>query len=352
MSIYKVVGIMSGTSLDGVDMAYCIFNLKNKVWKLTMPCVQFIPYSKHLKEKLSNLYKQKKSSIQKANIEYGLYMGKIVSNFIKENDLEVDFVASHGHTVFHRPEKKMTYQLGNGEAISKTCKLPVVYDFRSKDISLGGQGAPLVPIGDKLLFSGYDYCLNLGGIANISYEKQGQRIAFDICPCNIVLNYLSSLMNFEFDKNGNLSKKGKVNSRLLKELNREPYYLKKHPKSLSRQYIEKIIFPIIHKHPVLETDKLATVCEHIAIQISHSIKNKGANVLVTGGGALNKHLISRIKHYCRKAEIIIPTRKLLKFKEALIFAFLGVLRIRGEVNCLRSVTGAKHDCCGGVVAGN
>jgi anhydro-N-acetylmuramic acid kinase len=282
--------------------------------------------------------------------EYGHYLGQLVHTFIKKNDLQVDFISSHGHTIFHQPEKKITVQIGNGAALSAASGCSVVCDFRSLDVALGGQGAPLVPIGDRFLFSEYEYCLNIGGIANISFEKNSERIAFDICPANMVLNALAQEEGIPFDADGNLARDGKINHSLLDELNAIDFYSQLPPKSLGREGVDENFFPVLKKNAISTRDKLSTCCEHIAIQVSKGIdqNNKKGKMLITGGGAFNKFLVERIAAHL-SPEVVLPAPAIINYKEALIFAFLGVLRWRDEVNCLKKVTGAISDSSGGAI---
>ena len=350
MNKYKVIGLMSGTSLDGLDIAYCEFE-KNDKWGCKIIKSETIKYNKDWKDRLSSAFTQSKKEIAKTDIEYGKFIGKQVNAFIEKYKLRADFISSHGHTIFHQPEKKITLQIGSGKIISSVCKLPVVCDFRIGDVKLGGQGAPLVPMADKQLFSDYDFCLNLGGIANISFDnKKPERIAFDICPVNIVLNGLAGKLGKEFDKDGRIASKGKINEELLVRLNDLDFYQTKPPKSLGREWIEKEFFPVLDFFSIPVQDKLRTACEHIAIQVSLTVKssilNPQSSILVTGGGAYNKFLIERLRALS-KAKVILPDDKNIKFKEALSFAFLGVLRMRNEINILKSVTGAKRSSSGG-----
>jgi len=357
---YNVIGLMSGTSLDGLDIAFCRFSVDNNVWKHEILNTQTIPYSEHWKQRILSLEKADALSFQQTNMDYGHYLGGLVSDFIIRHTIKADFVASHGHTIFHQPEKKLTVQIGAGSAISSRCNLSVVCDFRTLDVALGGQGAPLVPIGDKLLFSEYDFCLNLGGFANVSYnllspsgEGLGERsrIAYDICPVNIVMNAIAEKRGKAFDENGAMAKEGMLSGYLLNEFNQLGFYkmLMDSPKSLGKEWVIKHINPIIELYEISDEDLLRTFCEHIAFQIGKSLKSKPkGKVLVTGGGAYNQFLIGCIKQHTEH-EIIIPDNKTIEYKEALIFAFLGVLRMRNEVNCLQSVTGASRDNCGGAV---
>ena len=340
---------MSGTSLDGLDIAYCSFKQEKGKWHFNIKKAVTIKYSSEWLKKLSTAPKLSSIQLLQLHNDFGDYLGTCVNRFIKESKInKVDFVSSHGHTIFHQPEKHFTFQLGNGAAIAAKCNLPVISDFRSLDVLLGGQGAPLVPIGDKLLFPEYDFCLNLGGIANISFESKKKRLAFDICPVNIVLNHLASLLNKEYDKDGLIAASGKVDPKLLNSLNALNYYKQAFPKSIGREWVEDDFLPILNKSNISVKDKIATVTEHIATQITKVLYGKKGKVLVTGGGAFNKHLVQRMGKKT-SLKLIMPGNELVNYKEALVFALLGVLKWRGEVNCLKSVTGARENNSGGSI---
>ena len=339
---YRVLGVMSGTSLDGIDLAICNFK-KNINWEFEIEKSKTLKYSKYWQKTLINLHTKNKNEISKINIEYGKFLGKTITLFLKNET--VDFISCHGHTIFHQPKNNFTLQIGDGKTIANLTKIKTINNFRNLDITLNGEGAPLVPIGDIHLFSEYKYCVNLGGFANISVKEKNAITAFDICPVNIKMNHISKGLGFEFDKNGNIAKKGKIISVLLKQLNNLSFYKQTAPKSLSREWVEKYIDPLILNQYKAE-DILHTFCEHIAIQIGYHLKDK--STLFTGGGALNTYLMSRISHYS-KSKIFIPNHQIINFKEALIFGFLGVLKIRNEINTLKSVTGAKKDSCGGEI---
>lgn len=351
MNRYRVVGLMSGTSLDGVDIALCAFEKVSGKWNFEIEVAETIAYNAKQRKDLALAAQTGGMEFAGHHVAYGRFLGNLVREFLKRNSTSADFVSSHGHTVFHQPKSGFTTQIGDGAALSAACGLPVVCDFRSADVALGGQGAPLVPIGDKFLFSAYSSCLNLGGIANISFESKGKMVAFDICPVNIVLNFLSLKLGKSYDKGGKLAGTGKVIPKLLNKLNAASYYKKQFPKSLGREDIEKYFLPALEHDEYSPHDLLRTFCEHIAIQISvvaSRVGNASENLLVTGGGAYNAFLIDRMRTHCNPA-IVIPDKQIVEFKEALIFAFLGVLRLRNEVNCLSSVTGASRDSCGGAV---
>lgn len=354
MGAYKVIGLMSGTSLDGLDIAYCEFSEKNKKWGFTIKNAETVKYNSVWKKRLSEVENKKAIDFAEIHIEFGHFTGQLTKKFISKNGIKADFISSHGHTIFHQPKKKLSFQIGSGAAISAETNLPVVCDFRSMDIAMGGQGAPLVPIGDELLFSQYDYCLNLGGFSNISFKHNKQRIAFDICPVNIVINHLCHALGKDFDDKGNIARKGKVNEKLLAELNKINYYHlpKNKSKSLGKEWMINTFYPVLNKHKLPVQDKLRTVYEHISEQINLStLHNKRATLLASGGGVYNSFLMERISSLTNH-KIIVPDKKTIEFKEALIFAFLGVLRMRNEVNSLKSVTGALKDNIGGTVYWN
>ena len=339
---------MSGTSLDGIDLIYVKFNKKSQ-WNFEIVFGETVPYSIKWKETLRTLIDFSKEELLNVDISYTRYLGDVITKFIQKNNIqEIDFISSHGHTALHDPSAGLTYQIGNIQLLSEIINKKVICDFRVQDVELGGQGAPLVPIGDKLLFGAYDICLNLGGFANMSFEQNGKRLAYDICPANIVLNYYVSSIGLELDENGDLAAQGNVHTGLLNELNDLPFYKALYPKSLGLEWVKEIVIPIINRYEIILEDVLCTFVEHISFQISGAIKNKGEKVLVSGGGAYNTYLISRIKFYT-SPEIIIPPKDIVEFKEALVFSLLGVLKDRNEVNCLASVTGAYKDHSSGKV---
>ena len=346
---YSVIGVMSGTSLDGVDVIYTQFELDD-VWHFKMIHSETIGYSSGWENRLCNLVSYHATELQQIDKDYTNYLSNIIKDFIAKNGIEdIDAVCSHGHTALHQPHNGMTYQIGNQPFLTALLSETVVCDFRVQDVELGGQGAPLVPIGDKLLFSEYDFCLNLGGFANISTEINNKRIAYDVCPVNIVLNHYTKLVGFDYDEGGKIAATGTVNNELLDKLNSLAFYKENHPKSLGLEWVNKNIFPLIDAFQLETRDILKTFVAHIAIQIAKEInKKKHGSVLITGGGVYNNYLIDRLKQYSRH-KIIIPSNTVVEFKEALIFGFLGVLRLRNEVNCLQSVTGATKDHSSGKI---
>ena len=276
-----------------------------------------------------------------------------INRFRKEHPGQADAVASHGHTIFHQPHLRLTTQIGDGDAIAAETGLTVVCKFRNLDVALGGQGAPLVPIGDRLLFGQYDACLNLGGIANISYEtSDGRREAYDICPCNMALNYLARRKGKSYDADGMMAREGKVSQPLLDKLNALDYYHLGLPKSLGKEWFVANMLPLIETEALSVNDLLSTIVEHIAHQVAEAVKgHKVGTMLATGGGAKNKYLIARMQAHLPDCQIVVPADEIIDYKEAIIFALLGYLRLCGKNNCLSSVTGAKHDNCGGNICG-
>ena len=347
MKTYFAIGLMSGTSLDGLDICYAKFqNITN--WEFEILKTETIPYSPEWKNRLQNAILLSAEDLLALDKEYGFYLGEKTQEFISKNNItDLDFIASHGHTVFHQPQRKFTLQIGDGRAIKLTTKKPVIYDFRSQDVLMGGNGAPLVPIGDELLFSQYDACLNLGGFSNISLQKNHQRIAFDISPVNVVLNYFAEKLGKNYDENGDFAKNGAINFKILEELNALTFYQKSAPKSLGVEFVNSKVFPLLKD----ETPEniIATFTEHIAEQIAKVFNdNQLKTVLVTGGGTFNTYLLEKIREKSQ-TELIVPDENIINFKEALIFAFMGVLRLRNEVNVLCSATGSSENHCSGIL---
>lgn len=338
---------MSGTSLDGLDICYAKFqNITN--WEFEILKTETIPYSLEWKNRLQNAILLSAEDLLALDKEYGFYLGEKTQEFISKNNItDLDFIASHGHTVFHQPQRKFTLQIGDGRAIKLTTKKPVIYDFRSQDVLMGGNGAPLVPIGDELLFSQYDACLNLGGFSNISLQKNHQRIAFDISPVNVVLNYFAGKLGKNYDENGDFARNGAINFKILEELNALTFYQKPAPKSLGVEFVNSEIFPLLKDE--IPENIIATFTEHIAEQIAKVFNdNQLKTVLVTGGGTFNTYLLDKIREKSQ-TELIVPDENIINFKEALIFAFMGVLRLRNEINVLCPATGSSENHCSGIL---
>jgi len=339
---------MSGTSLDGVDLAEIIFLEEDKKINFQIEKTQTVSYSKKWIDRLKNAINYSEKELKVINSEYTIVLGNIINDFISQNRIKnIDAISSHGHTILHQPEKGISLQIGNLPEITKIVNQKVVCDFRIQDVELGGQGAPLVPIGDRILFSDFDYCLNLGGFSNISFEKNEQRIAFDISPVNTVLNFYANKLGLDYDDKGEISAKGIFNTELFDKLNSIEFYHKNPPKSLGFEFVKQIILPITENYTTDEV--LRTFSEHIAYQIKENIFSKKSKLLITGGGAYNDFLIQKTRDYLPETEIIIPDKKIIEYKESLIFALLGYLRLENKNNVLSSVTGAKYDHCSGKI---
>lgn len=346
---YEVIGVMSGTSLDGVDLVYVTLTFTNE-WNFTIHFSETIPYSDYWFNILFKAVYLSKEELLDLNESYTEELAKIINGFISKNNIiDIDSVCSHGHTVLHQPQNGFTLQIGNLESLATLVQQNVVCDFRVQDVELGGQGAPLVPIGDRLLFSQYDYCLNLGGFSNISFEENSKRIAYDISPVNTVMNLYANELGFAYDDKGSLARSGNLNQILLDKLNALSFYELSYPKSLGIEFVNSTILPLLSNYQIPIIDVLRTFVEHVAFQISNSVFCKYSSILVTGGGAYNSFLIERMQSYLPDVKIIIPDKITLEFKEALVFAFLGVLKLRNEINTLATVTGAKKDHSAGNV---
>lgn len=345
----NIIGVMSGSSMDGVDIALCKFSKQKQSIEYAIINAVTIPYPASIHSILNNIRNTSAKDFFHHDVTYGQWIGKTIRKWLTRHQLKADAIAVHGHTVFHQPEKGFSVQLGNAAQIAATTGIPVIHDFRSADIALGGQGAPLVPIGDKFLFHAYDACLNIGGIANIFIQKTNT--AFDICIANMAINYFANRLHKKYDKNGHIAASGKINHTLLNELNQLKYFKQKAPKSLNREYFENNYLPVIEKYKMSVKDTIATITEHIAIQIAQSVSQKHIKIiLITGGGAFNKHLIRRISFYAKDKKIHIPDKTIVKFKEALIFALLGYLRMSNQYGNIKEATGAsKNTFCGEIV---
>jgi anhydro-N-acetylmuramic acid kinase len=356
---YKAIGIMSGSSLDGLDIAFVELNENAGNWSFEILEADCYEYSQEWVSKLKNAIHLNALDYQLLHTEYGHYIGKEVNRFIDEHNLhyQVGVVASHGHTTFHVPSKLMTGQLGDGAAIAAETGLRVVSDLRALDIAFGGQGAPIVPIGEKLLLKDYSMCLNLGGIANISFNLEDKYIAFDVCPANRVLNMIAAKSGKEYDAGGEMAAGGQIHQELFQQLNGLDYYKQPYPKSLANDFGTDVVFPLVESFGLNDNDALRTCVEHIVFQIEASAQNaempnsKNQKLLVTGGGAFNSFLIERLSEALQplNVEVVVPDEKLVKYKEALVMALIGVLRWREEYNVLASVTGAQRNSIGGAL---
>ena len=353
---YNVIGLMSGTSLDGVDLSHIKFQLIDTKWTFEILESETIGYSQDWIDRLKTAVDFSETQLEKLNQDYTKLLASIISNFIEKHKIEnLDAICSHGHTILHQPQNGFTLQIGNLPEIATLTHQTVVCDFRVQDVKLGGQGAPLVPIGDRILFSDYDYCINLGGFSNISFEQNSKRIAFDISPVNTVLNFYANQLGLNYDDKGQISRTGKVNTNLLNELNALDFHQQTFPKSLGFEFVKQTVLPLIESYSIAIEDKLCTFTEHVALQTALALdlfetrKDKKSRMLVTGGGAYNDFLIERIQSQLPEIKLVIPKSKILEFKEALIFALLGVLKLRDEINVLSSVTGAKADHSSGEI---
>lgn len=370
---YRAIGLMSGSSLDGLDIAFAEFVHNAGTWSFEILAADCYEYESEWKAKLQTAVSLSALDYQQLYADYGHYIGKAVNRFIDEKNLQfkVSLIASHGHTTFHVPQKKMTAQLGDGAAIAAETGLPVVSDLRALDVAFGGQGAPIVPIGEKYLLKEYDMYLNLGGIANISFNNADNYVAFDICPANRVLNMLIAGEGKEYDAGGQVAASGTLHEEAVQKLNNLAYYSQPYPKSLANNFGTDEVYPLLASFRLSTADGLRTYVEHVVQQIQLAISNrqstfakakvdKPANqkseiqnqkLLVTGGGAFNTFLMQQLSAALMplNVEVTVPEENLIQYKEALIMAFMGVLRWRQEYNVLSSVTGAERDSIGGAV---
>jgi anhydro-N-acetylmuramic acid kinase len=351
MKSFRVLGLMSGTSLDGLDIVDISFDLYGENIKFKLHEAHTFPYPKKLKTQLKKAKELSATKLLLLDNELGQFFGHKVNQFLELyqlNKREIDFVSSHGHTIFHQPKKGITLQIGNGPHGAITSRLKWICDFRKKDVALNGNGAPLVPIGDKLLFQDLaEGFLNIGGFSNVSFIRNNTSYAFDICPSNLIFNLFAEQNDTTYDENGRLGRLGDIDQKLLKTLNNLPYYKMKHPKSLGTEWLENSFLSVLPE--TISLDTITTCYHHVAQQIAKSLKNEAiGSVLITGGGAKNNFLIELINFYYH-GEIVLPEEKIIDFKEAIIFALLGVLRADKQPNCLASVTGAQKNSISGII---
>jgi anhydro-N-acetylmuramic acid kinase len=359
--LYKVIGLMSGSSLDGLDIAYVHIEETGGKWRYEIIHTACMPYEEAFRQALRDAVDMRAIDYQLLHVSFGQYIGKQLLSFIDQHALahKVDLIASHGHTTFHLPSSNMTGQIGDGAAIAAITELPVITDLRAVDVALGGQGAPIVPIGEKWLLPAHRYFLNLGGIANVSANFDDNRyVAFDICAANRVLNMIIEPMGLPYDAGGQVAATGRVDADLLAVLNGLDFYQMPYPKSLANDFGTHVVFPLIDERGLSIPDALATYVEHIAIQIAASLVplqrqagDSPASLLASGGGAFNQFLLERLQENLRPLHITIAAADpvLIEFKEALVMALMGVLRYREENNVMSSVTGASRDSVGGAL---
>jgi anhydro-N-acetylmuramic acid kinase len=352
MKEIKVVGLMSGTSMDGVDLAYCSFTRYDSEWQYSILHAETYEYEPDWKQRFIALLKASAMEMAAADAELGILYATMINDFVKKHQLDPQLIASHGHTIFHQPAKHFTTQIGSGAHLAALTGIDTVCDFRSKDVALGGQGAPLVPFGEMQLFSGYHYCLNLGGIANISRNKKNQQSAFDICIANMALNEIAAMTGKNYDEGGRMAMEGNVIQELLDELNNAAYFQQAPPKSLGREWYEQNMQNLLNRNIYKIPDLLKTVCMHIGMQTGRSVEllggNKEEKLLITGGGAFNKTLVDSIAQHV-KTEVVVPDALTVSFKEALIFAFLGALNYLSLENISNEVTGSSRTHIGGAL---
>jgi anhydro-N-acetylmuramic acid kinase len=362
--VYRAIGLMSGSSLDGLDICFVEFDEAGGRWGYEIKAAECIRYTAQWQADLANAIHLNAFDYLKLHTAYGHFTGEQVNAFIEKYNLhhQIALVASHGHTTFHSPENKTTAQLGDGAAIAATTGLNVVSDLRSIDVALGGQGAPIVPIGEKLLFGNYELLLNLGGIANISLSASSTNesaIAFDVCPANAVLNSIVAQLNLPYDNGGAIAATGEVNQDLLAQLNALEYYQQSFPKSLANGFGLDTVVPILQQSGMAQKDLLRTYVAHICEQVKAAIIHLNGlsnplserKMLVTGGGAFNTFLVEQLKEILQPlhVEIVVPDDEVVQYKEALIMALIGVLRWREEENVFASVTGASRNSVGGAL---
>jgi len=339
---------MSGTSLDGLDLCLTRFWSKKKQWKYEIVEAATLQYSDSWLERLIQAPDSTAEELHLSDREFGHYLGALSKQFLQSHREEADLIASHGHTIFHQPEQKMSVQIGHGAFIAASSGIDVVSDFRANDTAYGGEGAPLVPLAEKWLFKSHKSFLNVGGIANLSvHADDGQVLGFDVCPANQVLNWISRrFFDKEYDDYGKLAAKGKLIPELLKSLNQLDFYDKAPPRSLGREFVEMKILPLLENYSDGK-NLLHTYTQHMVYQIATCIAEFRAEppVFLSGGGVHNHFFIESLKE--TGVKVFLADDKLIDFKEALCFSLLGLLRMHALPNSLASVSGASKDSVGG-----
>lgn len=356
------IGLMSGSSLDGVDLAAADFFLEDgrlKNWELK--AAQTFPYQEEWIQRLSQLPFANALSYAHTHAQLGLLFGDMIQRFIAQHSLQPDLIASHGHTIFHHPEKQMTAQIGEGAAIASATGYTVVSDFRAQDLANGGQGAPLAPLADRHLFPGHDFYLNLGGIANISCNTGSKIVAFDLAAANQVFNALAQSIGQPYDEDGKIAASGQLLEDLLQKANQNPYYQLSYPKSLDNQWVKQEVCPLYLNAQGSVEDRMHTAVCQLAQQCQQAIQQivqqesfdkVSYELFVSGGGALNSFLLEKIREYTnrdRQVHLVIPDRSIIEYKEALLMGLMGVFRLEHIPNCLSSVTGASRNAVGGAI---
>lgn len=342
----RVIGVMSGSSLDGLDLALCSFVHDAGRWTGRIDRARTEPFPPDLQERLRGAMDATALEAARLHRDLGDHIGRACRAMAAGGT--VHLVSSHGHTLFHRPAEGLTAAIGCGARIAVRSGIATVCDLRSTDVALGGQGAPLVPLAERLLFPGREAFLNLGGIANLAVHRQGT-VGYDVGPCNQALDLLAREAGRPYDADGALARAGTVNDRLLAALEALPFYRQAPPRSLGREWFEAEMRPLIDVPGLPLVDRLRTVSEHVALRIAAELERHGVReVLVTGGGAHNTLLLERMRALSG-AVLEVPGPLLVDFKEAYLFALLGLLRWRGEANAAASVTGAGRDSVGGAL---
>ncbi len=362
MGLYQIIGLMSGSSLDGLDVAVCHFQTNKRdgfkidTWNIV--AAKTMPYSHEWQQRLINLPKGNAIELAAAHAQYGHYVGTLVNQFLEKHPLEIDAIASHGHTILHYPKQKFTTQIGDGAAIAAITGFPVICDFRALDVASGGQGAPIAAIADKYLFSDFDFCLNIGGIANVTYQSAHKNIAFDISGANQILNALASTLSLEYDAGGNIARTGQLNEGLLQQSNDLDYFRLDYPKTLDNQWVQQHLVNLFYESPLPVQDRLRTAVEHIANQTATAVQGiiykekltaSKLRLLATGGGAFNTFLMELMQEKLPQVEIVIPNPLIVSNKEAAMIALMGVMRIENVPNCIHTVTGAVRSVIGGAI---
>ena len=357
MKRWHGIGMMSGTSLDGVDLAYCEFSLDDGEWSYRLLRAETIPLSEKWKARLAHLDQVDARTYARTHVYWGRELGLMARFFISRYGLDPQFVACHGQTIFHEPDKNYTAQIGDGETMVAFLNCPLVTNLRNKDVALGGQGAPLVPFGERMLWPEAKWFLNLGGIANLSrISANGDSLAYDVTAANMALNWLARNLDPPryFDRDGEVAASGSLDPELLARLNGLPYFDAPPPKSLGTEWFEAAVLPLLRDDSIPVADRMHTYVHHLTGQVARDMERFGAQggaLLVTGGGAHNTFLMQELRTALSPLGVEVPhlEAEVIDQKEAIVFAFLGLQVLLGQTNTLAGVTGASQTVTGGSI---
>lgn len=387
-SVRRVVGMMSGTSVDGVDAALVEISEGEKGPKVRMLAFENTPYPENIRKQIFELFTPETATVDKVgymNFLLGEVYARAALAVVRKAGMtpaDVDVIGSHGQTIWHAPEAvdkdgwpvRYTVQIGEGSVIAERTGVVTVSDFRVADMAAGGQGAPLVPFSEYMLYRRETETIllqNIGGIGNMTVLAAGAKpedvFAFDTGPGNMIIDaVVSAVTNGEksYDEGGALAAGGTVNAALLEELRADPYYIKDLPKTTGREYFgvqyTKRILARQRELDLSDADLIATVTDLTAVSIADAYaryvlpRHTASELIVGGGGSYNATLLRFLRERFAPYGVAVRVQEDLGFssdaKEAVAFALMADCCIRERVNTLPSVTGARKACVMGKIS--